>query len=60
MVHFPYLKKMISTRTFGIVEKWLKQRAALPPFLTEAYVVTSFDVFPVEYLKLQRIFWRII
>lgn len=39
---------------FGVVTKWRKRGVALPLFLTEAYVKSSLDVFPIEYLSLER------
>ena len=41
-------------RTFGVIDKWKKQRVATPLFLTETYVKTSLDVFPIEYLNFQN------
>jgi predicted nucleotidyltransferase len=39
---------------FDIIKKWQKRNVAIPLFLTEAYVDTSLDVFPIEYLNFQR------
>jgi len=39
---------------FTIVKKWQKKNVAIPLFLTEGYVKTSMDVFPIEYLNFQR------
>jgi hypothetical protein len=39
---------------FDIIKKWRKRNVAIPLFLTEAYVATSLDVFPIEYLNFQR------
>jgi predicted nucleotidyltransferase len=39
---------------FKVVETWQKQRVAIPLFLTELYVESSLDVFPIEYLNFQR------
>ena len=39
---------------FEIVKKWRKRNVAIPLFLTENYVKTSMDVFPIEYLNFQR------
>jgi len=39
---------------FDIIKKWQKRTVAIPLFLTEAYVGTSLDVFPIEYLSFQR------
>jgi len=41
-------------RAFRIVKKWRKRGVAIPLFLTEVYVDTSLDVFPIEYLNFQR------
>lgn len=41
-------------RVFGTIRKWRKKNVATPLFLTEKYVKTSLDVFPVEYLNFQR------
>lgn len=36
------------------INKWKKKNVAIPLFLTESYIETSTDVFPVEYLNFQR------
>lgn len=41
-------------RAIVAVEKWRKKKFAVPLFLTEAYVKTSLDVFPIEYLDLRE------
>jgi hypothetical protein len=41
-------------RAFDTVKKWRKRKVATPLFLTENYVKTSLDVFPIEYLNFQR------
>ncbi|MDY6878908.1 MAG: hypothetical protein V2J25_14920 [Desulfatiglans sp.] len=41
-------------KAFEVQKKWRKKRVAIPLFLTEDYVATSTDVFPIEYLNLQR------
>jgi hypothetical protein len=41
-------------RAFDTVKKWRKRKVATPLFLTENYVETSQDVFPIEYLSFQR------
>lgn len=41
-------------QTFDAVAKWRKRNVATPLFLTEAYVRTSLDVFPIEYLSFQN------
>lgn len=37
-------------RAFPLVRKWRKRKVAVPLFLTERYVETSLDSFPVEFL----------
>ncbi|MBN1832402.1 MAG: hypothetical protein JW896_09850 [Deltaproteobacteria bacterium] len=39
---------------FKLVDKWKKRKVAVPLFLTEIYVESSLDVFPIEYLNFQR------
>jgi predicted nucleotidyltransferase len=39
---------------FDLVAGWQKRNVATPLFLTEAYVRTSLDVFPIEYLNFQN------
>jgi len=41
-------------RSLDVVAKWRRRGVALPLFLTEAYVTTSLDVFPIEYLGLAK------
>ena len=41
-------------QTFDLVARWKKRNVATPLFLTEAYVSTSLDVFPIEYLNFQN------
>lgn len=41
-------------RAMKTVTKWQKRNVATPLFLTELYVETSLDVFPIEYLNFQR------
>jgi predicted nucleotidyltransferase len=41
-------------RSFALVKKWGKRNVATPLFLTVGYVETSMDVYPIEYLNLQR------
>ena len=41
-------------QAFSIVKKWRKRNVAIPLFLTEAYIETSMDVFPIEYLNFKR------
>ena len=39
---------------FEVVKKWRKKGVALPLFLTEDYIKSSLDVFPIEYLSFQQ------
>jgi hypothetical protein len=41
-------------KAFAPVQKWRKSRVAIPLFLTESYIKTSTDVFPIEYLNFRR------
>jgi len=41
-------------QAFKVVEAWQKRKVAIPLFLTELYVESSLDVFPIEYLNFQR------
>jgi hypothetical protein len=41
-------------KAFKTVSKWRKRKVAIPLFLTEQYVETSTDVFPIEYLNFQH------
>lgn len=41
-------------RTFEVIAKWKKRNVATPLFLTEEYVRTSLDAFPIEYLNFQN------
>ncbi len=41
-------------RAFDLVGKWRKRGVAVPLFLTENYIKTSLDVFPIEYLNFQN------
>jgi len=41
-------------RAFKTVERWRKRYVAVPLFVTETYVQSSLDVFPIEYLDMQR------
>jgi predicted nucleotidyltransferase len=41
-------------RAFDLIAKWKRRRVATPLFLTEVYVETSLDVFPIEYLGFQN------
>jgi predicted nucleotidyltransferase len=39
---------------FDVIARWGKRNVATPVFVTEAYVLSSVDVFPIEYLDMQR------
>ncbi|MGD8388547.1 MAG: hypothetical protein PVG49_15480 [Desulfobacteraceae bacterium] len=41
-------------RAFKTVDRWRKRYVAVPLFVTETYVQSSLDVFPIEYLDMQR------
>ena len=41
-------------RAFPLIKKWQKRNVAIPLFLTETYVASSMDVFPIEYFNFQR------
>jgi len=41
-------------RSFSLLKKWRKRNVATPLFLTEEYVESSMDVYPIEYLNFQR------
>ena len=41
-------------KVFKLVDKWKKRKVAIPLFLTEVYVESSLDVFPIEYFSFQR------
>jgi hypothetical protein len=41
-------------RSFKLIKKWRKRKAATPLFLTEDYIETSTDVYPIEYLNFQK------
>ncbi len=41
-------------KAFPLVKKWRKRRVDVPLFLTEEYLGSSLDVYPIEYLGFQR------
>ena len=41
-------------KSFDTVKKWRKKGVDVPLFLTEGYVNSSLDVFPIEYMNFQR------
>jgi hypothetical protein len=41
-------------KAFRTVAKWRRRNVAIPLFLTEGYIQSSLDVFPIEYLNFQQ------
>ena len=41
-------------KAFKTVAKWRRRSVAIPLFLTEGYIQSSLDVFPIEYLNFQQ------
>jgi predicted nucleotidyltransferase len=41
-------------RTFAVVKRWKKRRVATPLFMTKAYIASSLDVYPVEFLNMKE------
>ncbi|MBW2038979.1 MAG: hypothetical protein JRI46_05185 [Deltaproteobacteria bacterium] len=41
-------------RAFKVVAKWRKRRVTTPLFMTEEYIATSLDAFPLEFLNIKR------
>jgi len=41
-------------KAFKTVAKWRRRNVATPLFLTEVYIQSSLDVFPIEYLNFQQ------
>ena len=41
-------------QAFDLIARWKKRNVTTPLFLTEEYVKTSLDVFPIEYLNFQN------
>ena len=39
---------------FPLIRKWRKRRVNIPLFLTEAYIASSLDTFPVEFLNFRE------
>ena len=39
--------------TFNYIKKWTKSNISIPLFLTEHYIATSVDAFPIEFLNLK-------
>lgn len=47
-------------RAFKVVAKWHKRRVATPLFMTQEYIATSRDTFPLEFLNIKedcRVVW---
>ena len=40
--------------THGLVAKWRKKKVGTPLFLTKAYIESSLDTFPIEFLNIKR------
>jgi predicted nucleotidyltransferase len=38
----------------GLVAKWRKKKVSTPLFLTKAYIESSLDTFPIEFLNIER------
>lgn len=43
----------ILRRYAGVAKKWRKRKVAIPLILTEDYILSSADVFPIEFLELK-------
>jgi predicted nucleotidyltransferase len=41
-------------KSFKTVEKWYKRKVSTPLFLTESYISSSLDSFPIEFLNMQK------
>lgn len=41
-------------KAFKTVSRWQKRKVAIPLFLTERYIETSTDVFPIEYINFKH------
>lgn len=41
-------------QAFDLIARWQKRNVATPLFLTQAYVHTSLDVFPIEYMNFRN------
>ena len=39
---------------FPLIRKWRKRRVTIPLFLTEAYIASSLDTFPIEFLNFRE------
>lgn len=38
-------------RSFALTKKWLKKRVTIPLLMTESYILSSLDTFPIEFLN---------
>lgn len=41
-------------RIFAVVKRWKKRRVATPLFMTKAYIASSLDVYPIEFLNMKE------
>jgi hypothetical protein len=41
-------------KAFKILPKWKKRRVAIPLFMTRAFILSSLDCYPVEFLNMKR------
>lgn len=44
------------SRAFHCISKWHKRRVSTPLFLTRSYILSSLDVFPIEFLNLKSFY----
>jgi hypothetical protein len=42
------------SKAFPLIKKWRKSNVAVPFFMTEAYLQSSLDSFPIEFLQMKR------
>jgi predicted nucleotidyltransferase len=42
------------SKAFGLVKKWRKRNVSAPLFMTESYLESSLDSFPIEFLSMQQ------
>ena len=42
------------SKTFELVKKWNKRNVSVPLFLTESYINSSLDSFPIEFLNMKK------
>ena len=41
-------------KSFQLVEKWQKRKVAVPLFMTESYIASSLDSFPIEFMSMKQ------